>query len=127
MLIGRGAALSSLFQLLPVLVKIDIGEAETSNELGCSFLLAMGAGMLPIALGFGADPSFRAPMAIVVIGGLITSTFLSLLAIPVLYALVDEFVQWCKPQNTTRRVLSVRTHSGSSGYGDHRDWHYPRR
>ncbi|MBN8506568.1 MAG: efflux RND transporter permease subunit [Burkholderiales bacterium] len=51
--------------------------------------LAMGAGMMPIALGFGTDPSFRAPMAIVVIGGLITSTFLSLLVIPVLYALVD--------------------------------------
>jgi len=51
--------------------------------------LAMGAGMLPIALGFGTDPSFRAPMAVVVIGGLITSTFLSLLVIPVLYDLVD--------------------------------------
>ncbi|HTJ07701.1 MAG TPA: efflux RND transporter permease subunit, partial [Caldimonas sp.] len=36
--------------------------------------LAMGAGMTPIALGLGTDPSFRAPMAIVVIGGLITST-----------------------------------------------------
>lgn len=55
--------------------------------------LAMGAGMLPIALGFGADPSFRAPMAIVVIGGLITSTFLSLLVIPVLYEVVDDLVQ----------------------------------
>ena len=33
--------------------------------------------MLPIAIGLGTDPSFRAPMAIVVIGGLITSTFLS--------------------------------------------------
>lgn len=55
--------------------------------------LAMGAGMLPIALGFGADPSFRAPMAIVVIGGLITSTFLSLLVIPVLYEVVDELVE----------------------------------
>ncbi|ADU67067.1 acriflavin resistance protein [Desulfurispirillum indicum S5] len=55
--------------------------------------LAMGAGMLPIALGFGADPSFRAPMAIVVIGGLITSTFLSLLVIPVLYEIVDDLVQ----------------------------------
>jgi hypothetical protein len=41
--------------------------------------IAMGAGMLPIAIGIGTDPSFRAPMAIVVIGGLITSTFLSLL------------------------------------------------
>src|SRR5690606_16006547 len=52
--------------------------------------LAMGAGMLPIALGFGADPSSRAPMAIVVIGGLVTSTVLSLLVIPVLYTCVDD-------------------------------------
>jgi len=52
--------------------------------------LAMGAGMLPIALGIGADPSFRSPMAIAVIGGLITSTVLSLLVVPVAYALVDD-------------------------------------
>jgi multidrug efflux pump subunit AcrB len=52
--------------------------------------IAMGAGMLPIAMGIGVDPSFRAPMAIVVIGGLITSTFLSLLVIPVLYTYVDD-------------------------------------
>ena len=56
--------------------------------------LAMGAGMLPIASGIGTDPSFRAPMAIVVIGGLITSTFLSLLVIPVVYTLVDDLLQW---------------------------------
>ncbi|MFX8293352.1 efflux RND transporter permease subunit, partial [Acinetobacter baumannii] len=55
--------------------------------------LAMGAGMMPIALGFGTDPSFRAPMAIVVIGGLVTSTFLSLLVIPVLYEVVDDCIQ----------------------------------
>lgn len=60
--------------------------------------LAMGAGMLPIALGMGGDPSFRAPMAIVVIGGLITSTFLSLLVIPVVYLCVDDVVQWLKPR-----------------------------
>lgn len=53
--------------------------------------LAMGAGMLPVAIGLGAaDPSFRSPMAISVIGGLITSTFLSLLVIPVVYTLVDD-------------------------------------
>jgi multidrug efflux pump subunit AcrB len=56
--------------------------------------IAMGAGMLPIALGIGVDPSFRAPMAIVVIGGLITSTFLSLLVIPVVFTYVDDVVQW---------------------------------
>ena len=54
--------------------------------------VAMGAGMLPIALGIGTDPSFRAPMAIVVIGGLITSTFLSLLVIPVLFTYVDDLI-----------------------------------
>ncbi|HET7833516.1 MAG TPA: efflux RND transporter permease subunit, partial [Gallionella sp.] len=52
--------------------------------------MAMGAGMLPVALGIGVDPSFRAPMAIVVIGGLITSTFLSLLVIPVVFTYVDD-------------------------------------
>jgi multidrug efflux pump subunit AcrB len=56
--------------------------------------LAMGAGMLPVALGIGVDPSFRAPMAIVVIGGLITSTFLSLLVIPVVFTYVDDGIQW---------------------------------
>ena len=56
--------------------------------------IAMGAGMMPIALGLGVDPSFRAPMAIVVIGGLITSTFLSLLVIPVVFTFVDDAVQW---------------------------------
>ena len=58
--------------------------------------IAMAAGMLPIALGLGVDPSFRSPMAIVVIGGLITSTFLSLLVIPVLFTFVDDAVQWLR-------------------------------
>ncbi|MGA9658397.1 MAG: efflux RND transporter permease subunit, partial [Asticcacaulis sp.] len=49
--------------------------------------VAMGAGMLPVA--FGAD-SFRQPMAVAVIGGLITSTLLSLLFVPVAYELVDK-------------------------------------
>lgn len=61
--------------------------------------VAMGAGMLPIAIGLGTDPSFRAPMAIVVIGGLITSTFLSLLVVPVVFTYVDDAIHW------TRRLL----------------------
>ncbi|WP_427501138.1 efflux RND transporter permease subunit [Methylomonas sp. MED-D] len=53
--------------------------------------IAMGAGMLPIALGMGAaDASFRSPMAIAVIGGLVTSTLLSLLVIPVAYCYLDD-------------------------------------
>ncbi|MHC8946891.1 efflux RND transporter permease subunit [Advenella incenata] len=53
--------------------------------------LAMGAGMVPLAVGWGAaDPAFRSPMAIAVLGGLITSTFLSLLVIPAVFLIVDD-------------------------------------
>ena len=59
--------------------------------------IAMGAGMLPIAVGWGtADTSFRAPMAIAVIGGLITSTFLSLLVIQVVFTYLDDLGLWLK-------------------------------
>jgi multidrug efflux pump subunit AcrB len=53
--------------------------------------LAMIAGMVPIALGLGADASFRQPMAIAVIGGLTTSTVLSLVFVPVAFSLMAGF------------------------------------
>ncbi len=54
--------------------------------------LAMGAGMLLIAVDWGAaDASFRSPMAVAVIGGLMTSTVLSLLVIPAVFTVVDDF------------------------------------
>jgi multidrug efflux pump subunit AcrB len=57
--------------------------------------IAMGAGMMPIALGWsGADTSFRSPMAIAVIGGLLTSTVLSLLVVPVVFTYPDDLGQW---------------------------------
>ena len=68
--------------------------------------IAMGGGMIPVALGLGGDPSFRVPMAVVVIGGLITSTFLSLLVIPALYSYVDDGVQWAKARFAARRPPS---------------------
>jgi len=69
--------------------------------------VAMGAGMLPIALGGGmADTSFRSPMATAVIGGLITSTLLSLLVIPVVYSYVDDF------EHLSKRVWAWMTRSG---------------
>jgi multidrug efflux pump subunit AcrB len=58
--------------------------------------IAMGAGMLPNALGLGAEPSFRQPMAIVVIGGLLASTLLSLIVIPVGFTYVDDFEHWLR-------------------------------
>lgn len=74
--------------------------------------LAMGAGMMPIALGIGVDPSFRAPMAIVVIGGLITSTFLSLLVIPVVFTFVDDALEWIR----RRLWRKSRAHHTASGF-----------
>ena len=56
--------------------------------------IAMGAGMLPMALGWGSDPSFRSPMAIAVIGGLVTSTLLSLLVVPAVFTYVDDAARW---------------------------------
>lgn len=71
--------------------------------------IAMGAGMLPNALGLGAEPSFRQPMAIVVIGGLLASTLLSLLVIPVVFTYVDDLEQWLR-----RRFRQAKTHHDSS-------------
>ena len=63
--------------------------------------LAMGAGMMPIAIGLGAaDTSFRAPMAIAVIGGLMTSTLLSLLVIPAVFTYIDDLETWLGKMRT---------------------------
>ncbi|WP_201608279.1 efflux RND transporter permease subunit [Psychrobacter immobilis] len=64
--------------------------------------IAMGAGMLPLVFGWGdADPTFRRPMAAAVLGGLVTSTLLSLVVIPVVYTLMDDlsgwFAKWLAP------------------------------
>ncbi len=56
--------------------------------------LAMIFGMLPLALALGAGAEMRAPMARAVVGGLITSTFLTLLIVPVMYSLLDDFGGW---------------------------------
>ncbi|MET0322927.1 MAG: efflux RND transporter permease subunit [Duganella sp.] len=72
--------------------------------------IAMGAGMMPLALGWGADPSFRSPMAITVIGGLITSTLLSLLVVPAVFTYVDDFEHWLqRMMGKVRKAPESRT------------------
>ncbi|MBK9061805.1 MAG: efflux RND transporter permease subunit [Acidobacteria bacterium] len=56
--------------------------------------LAMIFGMLPLALGLGQGAEMRSPMGRAVIGGLITSTVLTLLVVPVVYTLFDDFAAW---------------------------------
>ena len=56
------------------------------------------AGMMPIALGIGLDTAFRAPMAIAVIGGLLSSTALILIFVPVMFSYVRDFEEWLIPK-----------------------------
>jgi multidrug efflux pump subunit AcrB len=54
------------------------------------------AGILPIAIGFGAGAESRRPMGVAVVGGMLTSTFLTLLIIPVVYTLFSDFGAWLR-------------------------------
>jgi HAE1 family hydrophobic/amphiphilic exporter-1 len=64
--------------------------------------LALIAGMIPVALGRGEGADFRSPLGRAVIGGVITSTLLTLVVIPTFYEILDEWRE---------RVLSRRTHT----------------
>ena len=60
--------------------------------------VAMIAGMLPVAVGLHGDNSFRAPMAVAVIGGLLTSTLLTLVIVPAAFTVVDDIERWIGPK-----------------------------
>jgi HAE1 family hydrophobic/amphiphilic exporter-1 len=74
--------------------------------------LAMMAGMLPTALGIGTGSEFRQPMAVAVIGGLITSTVLSLVLVPVVYEIVDDIERWLTPKLS--RMTTPREANGAT-------------
>src|SRR5207253_7181936 len=71
---------------------IEAGAIRLRPILMTTFALI--AGMLPVALGRGEGAQFRAPMGVAIIGGVITSTFLTLLVIPTGYEILDEWRQW---------------------------------
>ena len=77
---------------------------------------AMIFGMLPIALALGEGGGFRAPMARAVIGGLITSTMLTLLVVPVAYSYLDDLAGWLKrrfvSEQRERELEEEREHAG---------------
>jgi HAE1 family hydrophobic/amphiphilic exporter-1 len=74
--------------------------------------LAMIFGMLPLAFQIGAGSEIRSPMARAVIGGLITSTLLTLLAVPVVYSLLDDLTRKLfparKPVETEADPITLR-------------------
>jgi multidrug efflux pump subunit AcrB len=78
-------------------VKQGVGRADAIIDAGrkrarpiVMTTIAMSAGMVPAALALGDGGEFRAPMAIAVIGGLLVSTFLSLVFVPSLYTIMDD-------------------------------------
>jgi multidrug efflux pump subunit AcrB len=73
--------------------------------------MAMVAGMVPTALSLEGDASWRAPMAVVVIGGLLLSTLLTLVLVPASFSLADSFERWLAPK--FRRIITYK------GVGDH--------
>ena len=60
--------------------------------------VAMVAGMIPVAVGWGGDSDFRSPMAISVIGGLVTSTLLTLVIVPAVFTVFDDIERWIAPK-----------------------------
>ncbi|MGO9932973.1 MAG: efflux RND transporter permease subunit [Steroidobacteraceae bacterium] len=66
--------------------------------------VAMVAGMLPVASGLGEASDFRRPMAIAVIGGLITSTLLTLVVVPAVFTVFDDIERWAGPK--AARILA---------------------
>jgi len=70
---------------------IEAGAIRLRPILMTTFALI--AGMIPVALGRGEGAQFRAPLGVAVIGGVITSTFLTLLVIPTGYEILDEWRQ----------------------------------
>jgi len=60
--------------------------------------VAMVAGMLPVAMGWGGDSDFRSPMATAVIGGLATSTLLTLVIVPAVFTVFDDIERWLAPK-----------------------------
>jgi multidrug efflux pump subunit AcrB len=60
--------------------------------------MAMVAGMVPTALSLEGDASWRAPMAVVVMGGLLLSTVLTLVLVPATFSLADGFEKWLAPK-----------------------------
>jgi hypothetical protein len=65
---------------------------------------AMVFGMLPVAFGKGDGAEFRAPMGIISIGGMASSTLLTLLVVPVVYTLIDDAQQWAEARMRALRL-----------------------
>jgi HAE1 family hydrophobic/amphiphilic exporter-1 len=79
---------------------------------------AMVFGMIPLALAIGAGAEQRAPMARAVIGGLITSTFLTLFVVPVMYTLLDDTAAWVLSRRRSPHRPTAKPPVTDPAFGD---------
>src|SRR5690606_31733050 len=82
---------------------IQAGRVRLRPILMTTFALI--AGMVPVALGYGEGGDFRAPLGIAVIGGVLTSTLLTLLVIPTVYEILADMRDWLGAKFTRSRHL----------------------
>jgi len=73
---------------------------------------AMIFGMIPVALGLGEGAGFKAPMGRAVIGGLISSTVLTLVVVPVVYTILDDIVAYLLGRETVRAETQQKDAAG---------------
>ena len=80
--------------------------------------LALIAGMLPVAIGHGEGADFRAPLGRAVIGGVITSTLLTLIVIPTIYEILDEMKEWAAEKFRGRKPATTGVRAPEPTAGD---------
>jgi multidrug efflux pump subunit AcrB len=99
-------ALEEMYKGVPKITAIvDAGHKRAQPIVMTT--IAMVAGMVPTAVSLSGDSSWRAPMGVVVIGGLILSTVLTLVIVPALFSLAVGLEQWLGPK-LSRRLLTYR-------------------
>ena len=76
---------------------------------------AMIAGMTPLALGLGEGGETQAPMGRAIIGGVITSTLLTLVVVPVLYTYLDRFGECSKARRAARAAAHAAHDEAAHG------------
>jgi multidrug efflux pump subunit AcrB len=89
-------ALIGMIMLMGIAAKNSILLVEYAVMAHVGSTAMPGAGMLPIALGWSGDPSFRSPMGVAVIGGLLASTALSLFVVPAAFTALDDLRLWLR-------------------------------
>jgi HAE1 family hydrophobic/amphiphilic exporter-1 len=88
---------------------IEAGRVRLRPILMTTFALV--AGMIPVAIGAGEGADFRAPLGRAVIGGVITSTILTLLVIPTFYEILTEWRDWIFDRVRGRRPVHTHGHA----------------